>query len=160
VRDITDRATVNRATFYAHFEDKYALFDHIVRESFKQALQNRLPESAELSKDNLKRLILAVCEYLSQLGKSCASSNEQYRPLVEGQVQTQLYELFLGWIKQLPVEGADWPARPEIAASFLSWAIFGVGLQWSHNASPRSVEEIADQVLLLITKGCMLGNLT
>jgi AcrR family transcriptional regulator len=38
VQDITDRATVNRATFYAHFEDKYALFDHIVRETFQQTL--------------------------------------------------------------------------------------------------------------------------
>jgi AcrR family transcriptional regulator len=25
VQDLTERATVNRATFYAHFEDKYIL---------------------------------------------------------------------------------------------------------------------------------------
>ena len=27
IQEITDRATVNRATFYAHFPDKYALLD-------------------------------------------------------------------------------------------------------------------------------------
>src|SRR5207245_2778046 len=27
IQDITERATVNRATFYAHFPDKYALLD-------------------------------------------------------------------------------------------------------------------------------------
>ncbi len=32
IQDITERATVNRATFYAHFQDKYALLDSIIRE--------------------------------------------------------------------------------------------------------------------------------
>ena len=100
---------------------------------------------------------IAVCEYLLQLGKSCASSNQQARPLVEAQVQTQLYELVLGWIKALSDQGADLPAKPEIAASFLSWAIFGAGLQWSHDPSLGSAKEIADQVLLLMTRGCLLG---
>ena len=28
VKDITERATVNRATFYAHFTDKYDILDY------------------------------------------------------------------------------------------------------------------------------------
>ena len=28
VKNITDRATVNRATFYAHFNDKYEILDY------------------------------------------------------------------------------------------------------------------------------------
>src|SRR5438067_10824664 len=43
VQDIAERATVNRATFYAHFVDKYALMDSIVREQFRQALAGQLP---------------------------------------------------------------------------------------------------------------------
>src|ERR1700682_4751024 len=43
IQDITDHATVNRATFYAHFPDKYALLDSIVRELFQQALAQHLP---------------------------------------------------------------------------------------------------------------------
>jgi AcrR family transcriptional regulator len=157
VRDIAERATVNRATFYAHFEDKYALFDHIVRESFKQALESKLPPAAELSRDNLKQLVVVVCEHLAQLGKSCASSDEQVRPLVETQIQDQLYQLVLGWTEKRHVGGGDLPAKPQIAASFLSWAIFGAGLEWSHDPSLGSAQEMADQVLLLMTKGCLLG---
>lgn len=30
IKDIAERATVNRATFYAHFEDKNALLEYMV----------------------------------------------------------------------------------------------------------------------------------
>jgi len=33
IQNIADRANVNRGTFYAHFADKYALLDEIIRES-------------------------------------------------------------------------------------------------------------------------------
>src|SRR6266487_1020083 len=43
IQDITERATVNRATFYAHFSDKYALLDSIIREQFQHSVAERLP---------------------------------------------------------------------------------------------------------------------
>ena len=43
VQDITERATVNRATFYAHFEDKYTLLDESVRDRFEEVLNSELP---------------------------------------------------------------------------------------------------------------------
>ena len=36
VQDITERARVNRGTFYTHFEDKYALLEYWLREQFQQ----------------------------------------------------------------------------------------------------------------------------
>ena len=35
VQDITEKAGVNRATFYDHFTDKYAFLDHSIRHGFK-----------------------------------------------------------------------------------------------------------------------------
>ncbi len=43
VQEITKLATVNRATFYAHFEDKYALLESWMREKFHRALLSQLP---------------------------------------------------------------------------------------------------------------------
>ncbi len=40
VQDITVHATVNRATFYAHFPDKYAIVEDGLCEVFTRALQN------------------------------------------------------------------------------------------------------------------------
>src|SRR5262245_60027600 len=42
IQDITSRADVNRATFYAHFYDKYDLVNAIIRSNFQNALDKKL----------------------------------------------------------------------------------------------------------------------
>ena len=67
VQDITTRATVNRATFYAHFVDKHALVDEMIREGFTQMLQPRMATPAGSAEEHLRRLLLAVCDYWTAL---------------------------------------------------------------------------------------------
>src|SRR5258708_37149041 len=62
VQDIAERSTINRATFYAHFVDKYDLFASYNREWFRQALFNRLPEGAPFSRANLEAIIVAAMQ--------------------------------------------------------------------------------------------------
>ena len=61
VQDIADRATVNRATFYAHFVDKYELFASVTREWFRKALRQRLGDGAALSRARRPR---SACSWL------------------------------------------------------------------------------------------------
>ena len=69
VQDITERANVNRATFYAHYEDKYDLFNTIIDHTFQQKLASKIPPLADSNLGNLRMLILAVFEYLGQLNE-------------------------------------------------------------------------------------------
>ena len=39
-KDITERATVNRATFYAHFTDKYDILDYTLSETILKDLND------------------------------------------------------------------------------------------------------------------------
>ena len=48
VQDITARAEINRATFYAHFVDKYELLNSQIRDSFQSLLDQKLPEHPDL----------------------------------------------------------------------------------------------------------------
>jgi AcrR family transcriptional regulator len=153
VQEIAERATINRATFYAHFKDQYELFDYVISEAFQGELQRRLPASPELSEETLKVLFLAVCDYLARLNTACSWSDRQFRPLIEARVQSELYELLLGWVEALPPKTAGRPAPPEVVASVVSWAIFGAGLQWSRNGTSHPAEEIAGQVLSVIAEG-------
>jgi AcrR family transcriptional regulator len=63
IRDITDHAGVNRATFYLHYEDKYDLLDDCANEIFleiRSAMQNEMlfdPEKSMIvTGDELKRM--------------------------------------------------------------------------------------------------------
>lgn len=154
VQDIAGRATINRATFYAHFDDKYALFDQVIHESFEQMLQARLPPDAGFSLDNLRLLIVTVCEYLDQLNRhQCRSNAAQFEPLIEKEVQSQVYHLVLQWVA--PSQGNRETAQPapEVIASAISWAIFGAGLHWSRGEKKSPAGKMATQLLPFIAEG-------
>jgi AcrR family transcriptional regulator len=153
VQEIAERATINRATFYAHFTDQYELFDYVISEAFREELGRRLPPSSGLSEENLRVLVLAACDYLEGLNTACRGTDRQFRPLIEARVQRELYELLLGWVEASPEKARGWQVRPEVTASVISWAIFGGTLDWSRNGAARSSEEVADQVLSVIVEG-------
>ena len=157
VQDIAERATVNRATFYAHFEDKYALLDHVIRDSFQTILDAKLPPDAAFSPDNLKVLILAVCEYLDLFhNHQCQTSTKPFAPLIEQEVQRQVYQVVIGWVDQLQGNKSGPAAVPTVIASTVSWAIFGAGIYWaqaSRDSQKQLLDPLTDQVLALITGG-------
>ena len=156
VQDIAERATVNRATFYAHFEDKYALMESFIREGFQHTLASKLPASAPFTLDNLHLLIRTVFDYLAQVhDRQCSKTTDkqQIEPLFEATVQGELYQFLLNWLKQMPSPGSQCRAAMDTAAMAMSWAIFGAGLQWSRGARRSSVEEMAGQVVAVLTGG-------
>ncbi|HSK99717.1 MAG TPA: TetR/AcrR family transcriptional regulator [Rubrobacteraceae bacterium] len=153
VQEIAERATVNRATFYAHFADQYELFDCAISEAFREELRQRLPASRGLSRENLRALVLAACDYLAGLNKACSRTDRQFRPLIEARVQGELYELLLGWIEASVRRVDGRSISPDVTASVVSWAIFGAALDWSRNGAAPSSEEVADQVLSVVVGG-------
>lgn len=153
IQDITERATVNRATFYAHFPDKYALLDSIIREAFQETVASKLPPSPRWGTQNLRVLIRAVFDFFDEFHHDCRPSDRQFDPLVERALQQELAEILLGWLKQAKVPGMRHRVRLETVASVLSWAIFGTAAQWSRGEQRLTVEEMAGQVLLILTEG-------
>lgn len=153
VGDIAARATVNRATFYAHFRDKYELFDHSIRESFQQELSRVFSSPAEFSFDSLRLLVLTVANYIFQQRGHNQSQCRQFGPLIKDQVQKQLYEFLLTWIEPLPLRDSQQSSTPEITAMVTSWAILGAVMQTGERSRKESREKMADQVSTLILGG-------
>src|SRR5580693_605869 len=86
VQDITEAATLNRATFYAHYPDKFALLEELIRVSFLQLLAQRNVSFDGTCPAAFKAVILALCDYLLEIQKSHSSDRLQFEPFVEATV--------------------------------------------------------------------------
>ncbi len=153
VQDIAERAGVNRATFYAHFADKYELLDHRIRQGFIEEVDKRMLNACHLTRSNLRNLIVAVCEFTRTINAHCRPAQAQFESLVETQVKAVLHELLLKWLEQVTLA-----VSPETAATAASWAIYGLALQWSHAKQPKPVEAFADEVLPLVAANLNLSS--
>jgi AcrR family transcriptional regulator len=151
IGEIATRATVNRATFYAHFPDKYALLDDLIRDGFGHTLQARVGARTDPTPEHLRQLFLAVTDYLSSIETRCRRSYQMFESLVEAQIKRQLYEQVRAWLAAQPLARAQPSRRLEIAATLLSWALYGAALEWQKQGGGQSAEAFADEVLPLIT---------
>ncbi|MBV7273182.1 TetR/AcrR family transcriptional regulator [Clostridiaceae bacterium UIB06] len=70
VKDISKRASVNRSTFYAHFEDKYNLLDSFITDKFMTIVSSRIHSYTKLTEETLRNLILIMCDYHQSIGSN------------------------------------------------------------------------------------------
>ena len=146
VQDITERAGVNRTTFYLHFPDKYALVDYSVSQMFRQEIEKREMDVCHFSEENLRSLIIMVSEFVAFSSSHCARPEPQFESLVETQVKKQVQDVLQMWLEQT---GSRVDSRT--AAIAASWAVYGLALQWTREKKRPSVAEFAENVSPLIT---------
>ena len=140
VQDIAERSTLNRATFYDHFTDKFALLEAMMSERISASIATRMQQSTEGCQSALRQLILAACDFLAEVSSGCQKHQRQFEPLVESQMKAVMYETLLPALRAHGVE------NPELRATMITWAIAGAALQWSREKK-ISAEAFADSVL-------------
>lgn len=149
VQDITGQAGINRATFYAHFPDKFALLDHAIRQDFRQEIEKRMLNACHFTRDNLRILVMAVCEFVDGAHGHCPKSEQQFQSLVEAQVRGQIHGLLTHWLENMELS-ENTPATRERAATAASWAIYGLATEWHRSKRMPPLEQYADEVLPLV----------
>jgi len=153
IQVITERANVNRGTFYLHFTDKYMLADAVVRERFHQQLASVLPPEPGWDRRTLRLLILSVLNALEE--KYCHQHQPSLvlAPMFERAAHEELTKLLLMWLKE--TRGGERRRREPLKtiARVVSWAIFGTAIQWSQEETTVSSEEMADVILQVIMEG-------
>lgn len=157
VQDIAERAMVNRATFYDHFVDKYALLEDAIREGFKETLRAAVPDDFKFSVGNLQLVISTMCEFLSQLRRHCLPKDQQILPLVQTQITTLVTEIIISWMNESQPHEPLNRASLELTATITSWAIYGAALYWSQQNPQASLQEFVARALPTITAS--LGHL-
>src|SRR6201998_3763414 len=71
VQDLAERSTLNRATFYDHFTDKFALLEAMIGERFTTLIDARVMGPAGSCEASLRQLILAACDFLAGVSSGC-----------------------------------------------------------------------------------------
>lgn len=149
VQAIAEQAMVNRATFYDHFADKYALLEYGIRMWFRQTLGERVPEAFTFSRENLSLLIATTCEFLAQLRHHCLPRDQELLPLVQTQITGLIEAILCEWLAE-DDGAADRDAPPALTAAVTSWAIYGAAYHWSLQERQAAVEAFIPQALPVI----------
>ncbi len=146
VQDIAEAATLNRATFYAHYSDKFALLEETIRVSFLHLLEQRNVRFDGTCTSAFQAIILAVCDYLQQVQQSLSSRQHQFEPFVEATVIDQVRLVLLEGLRRGPAGKIS----HEVIAATASWAIYGAAQQWAHMPERVPAEEFVAIAVSLV----------
>jgi AcrR family transcriptional regulator len=148
VNDITAAATVNRATFYAHYPDKFSLLECLVAGQFHTLLAERGVSYDGTCSGVLRSFVLGVCDFLA---RSPGVESEPQRPM-EPHLESAVVSVVRGMLLDGLRRHADpsSAASPELRAATVSWAIFGAAKEWVRTPNRPSSDQIADIVTPMI----------
>lgn len=149
VQDVTDLATVNRATFYDHYTDKFALLDAMVASGFHMLLHERGVRYDGTCPSAASAVILAVCDYLTQTHTSRTVCQRQsaFEPLVEAAITAAIRRVLMEGVQK---DGFINEVSPIMIATTASWAIYGAAKEWLSTPDRPSAEEIVPVILRLV----------
>jgi AcrR family transcriptional regulator len=149
VQDIAEAATVNRATFYDHYTDKYALLEAMVAGGFHQLLHERNVSYNGNCPSAVSAVILATCDYLAQShGDSTECRRHSvFEPLIEAALTSAIRRVLLAGMPK--ASSASIPP-PEMIATAASWAIYGAVKEWFNTPDRLPAEEVVPLVMRLV----------
>ena len=174
VKDIAERAMINRATFYRHFEDKYALVTYIFKEAIAQMFKevgsaeknieiltdfDTVPE--DLSSEKMRDAIATLASFFGYFAKN----EKLYRSLLgkngspwfSAQMSNYLSMIWLHRIQSanlLKKKRAGAPAlSEEMVAACLARSVVGMITWWLESGRKETAEEMATGCLSFIAYG-------
>ncbi|MFZ1943657.1 MAG: TetR/AcrR family transcriptional regulator [Acidobacteriaceae bacterium] len=147
IGDIAEKSTLNRATFYDHYTDKFALLQCMVGSQFEEMIAKRNIRFNGCE-GALRKMAMGVCYYLAETIKPGEDGHSQAGTPLETAVVSVVRRLILEGFKQHPPK----PGVPvEIVSSTLAWAIYGAAKDWAQNPKRMSVDRISRTIEKVVT---------
>jgi AcrR family transcriptional regulator len=153
IHEITERANVNRGTFYLHFTDKYMLVDAVVRERFHQQLAGVLPSELRWDRRSLRLLVQTLLNIFEEKYHHQYQASLVLTPMIERAIHEELSELLLTWLKEAGCGEGGRHESLETIVRVVSWAMFGSAIQWSQEETMVSLEEMTESIVQVVVEG-------
>lgn len=158
IQDIATEAMINRATFYAHFKDKSALYDEIflyALEAFTKVLDPELLENG--NRVQLKKLELMITQVFKEIKKNRVF----YQILTDGPAANSMkvkinwlleqhyYEIF----SKLKITENDVEVPIDFIIEYMSSIFIGMVHWWLNSNSDFPPEQMAHLLIKLVGNG-------
>ncbi len=153
VKDITTAATINRATFYAHFTDKYALLDTVIVEKFSEIFSNKLQSEMHLNENTIRILILCVCEYFEMVKNICKCGFDSILPLIGDKIVCELYSTIYALLIKDTELAENEKIRAQLVATMMSTSIYNVIYKWEVQKRPIPQELLISEIIGFVFTG-------
>jgi AcrR family transcriptional regulator len=153
IGDIAERATVNRATFYAHYTDKQDLLAGMLRQEFEDLIFTRLFPGVPFRTENVVALSVVVFQFMGSLLGGCAKKASELGPLASPIVQETLCVHIKKWLEVDPDAMTYFSGASRSAvAGALSWSIYGGALEWSRLAHRKPADKASKEIVSLFLR--------
>jgi AcrR family transcriptional regulator len=147
VQDIAELATVNRATFYDHYTDKFALLEAMVGRGFHELLAARQVSYDAGCPRAIKAIILTTCDFLTRAHEGSGCDHQTaFEPLMDAAIVKAIRRVLLAGMPRLE---SSVPA--ELVAATASAGICAGVKQWFSQPNRPDADIFADQMRDLVT---------
>ncbi len=148
VADIAQESTVNRATFYDHYADKFELLEDFVESRFQDHLRKRNVAFDGSCPTALSAIGLATCDYLAELPHMGCPERRHMEKHFESAIISVVRGMILGGFRQHPPQSN---LSPELIAAIVTGAIYGGAREWAVSPKLSSAEAVAEGIRQLIS---------
>lgn len=153
VKDITTVATINRATFYAHFTDKYALLDTVIVEKFSEIFSNKLQSEMRINENTIRIFILCICEYFEMVKSICKCGFASILPLIGDKISCELYSKIYALLIKEHELAENEQIRAQLVATMMSTSMYNVIYKWEVQNRPIPQELLISEIIGFVFTG-------
>lgn len=156
VQDIADAATVNRATFYDHYTDKFALLEALIAGGFHKMLGERSVQYDGSCPSAAGAIVLAACDYLAKLREAqggCVNRRSNVEALEDAAIIAAIRRVLAhGMAKHSTIPEKQQAMQSAAAA----WAIYGAVKEWLNTSKRPAAEAVVPEIVAMVAP--LLGS--
>ncbi len=147
VQDVTEAATLNRATFYAHYPDKYALLEATTALRFADLLEKRAVSFDGTCDSALRKIFLGITDFMLSVLEVGPEPQMRLDPYMELAIIAVVRGMVMEGLNQYP---AEWKVSQQTLANTVSWGLYGAARDWISSPERGAAEDIASGVTGLL----------
>jgi len=153
IKDIAQKAAINRATFYAHYEDKYALLEEIIEQAFHKMFPKQVMYAQEFTDEICNQLILMTYNYIVTFYKTCRMDSKSIATIVDEKIRNMLKQM----IESIFLKGNTFRTKDNLNIKIISAmtcsTIYGGAYSWFKAGENDRTDLLVDIVRPYVMNG-------